>query len=145
MTHLIRTDSDKNKLAADYITVPLMINFNFAPDKRKNFGFSAGVSARLPVQCPPENQVDGDVDKTKSDFDLLKWKLSYIGEISLGPVKLYGSYAFKSMFEKELDLTPYNVGLAFQQLVRKMYDVRCTMYVDTSIIRSYLIMKGIII
>ena len=53
------------------------------------------------------------MDKTKGDFDLREWKLSYIGEVGLGPVKLYGSYAFKSMFEKGLDLTPYNVGLRF--------------------------------
>src|SRR6187397_2935309 len=35
----------KNKLAADYLTVPLMINFNFTPTKRNNFGVSVGVSA----------------------------------------------------------------------------------------------------
>ena len=49
------TDLDKNKLAADYLTVPLMINFNFAPDKRKNFGFQRRSKCRLSVQCPPEN------------------------------------------------------------------------------------------
>jgi len=107
------TGMDKNKLAADYITFPLMINFNFAPDKRKNFGFSAGVSFGYLYSARQKIKNDGDVDKTKSDFGMLKWKLSYIGEISLGPVKLYGSYAFKSMFDNELDLTPYNVGLRF--------------------------------
>ena len=37
----------KDKLAADYITVPLMLNFNFTPNNayNKSFGFSAGVSA----------------------------------------------------------------------------------------------------
>ncbi|MBS1564158.1 MAG: hypothetical protein JST39_07200, partial [Bacteroidetes bacterium] len=36
----------KNKLAADYLTVPFMLNFNFTPDKDydKSFGFSAGIS-----------------------------------------------------------------------------------------------------
>lgn len=104
---------EKNKLAADYITVPIMINFNFAPDKRKNFGFSVGVSAGYLYSARQKIKIDGDVDKTKSDFGMLKWKLSYIAEISLGPVKLYGTYAFKSMFDNELDLTPYNVGLRF--------------------------------
>ncbi|HZI54706.1 MAG TPA: outer membrane beta-barrel protein [Chitinophagaceae bacterium] len=107
------TGLDKNKLAADYITFPLMINFNFAPDKRKNFGFSAGVSFGYLYSARQKIKFDGDVDKTKSDFGMLKWKLSYIGEISLGPVKLYASYAFKSMFDNEIDLTPYNVGLRF--------------------------------
>ena len=43
-------------------------------------------------------------------FDLESFKLSYIGELSLGPVKLYGSYAFKNMWEKGLDMTPFNLG-----------------------------------
>lgn len=104
---------NKNKFAADYITVPLMINFNFTPEKRNNFGFSAGVSAGWLYSARQKTKKDGDVEKVKSDFDMRKWKLSYIGELSLGPVKIYGSYAFQSMFEKGLDLTPYNVGLRF--------------------------------
>jgi len=107
------TGLTKNKLAADYITVPLMVNFNFTPTKRNTFGISAGISAGYLYSARQKIKVDGDVDKTKGDFDLREWKLSYIGEIGLGPVKLYGSYAFKSMFEKGLDLTPYNVGLRF--------------------------------
>ncbi len=107
------TDLGKNKLAADYITMPIMLNFNFTPDNRKNFGFSAGVSAGWLYSARQKIKKDGKVDKTKSDFDLSSWKLSYVGEISLGPVKLYGSYAFESMFEKGLDLTPYNVGFRF--------------------------------
>jgi hypothetical protein len=103
----------KNKFAADYLTIPVMLNFNFTPKKRKNYGFSAGISAGYLYSARQKIKDDGDVDKTKGDFDLLKWKLAYIGEISLGPVKLYGSYAFKSMFEKGLDLTPYTVGFRF--------------------------------
>jgi hypothetical protein len=110
---LTNEDLNKNKLAVDYLTVPLMLNFNFTPNKRNNFGFSAGVSAGWLYSARQKTKQNGDVDKVKSDFDLRKWKLSYIGEISLGPVKLYGSYAFRSMFEKGLDLTPYNVGLRF--------------------------------
>jgi hypothetical protein len=109
------TDLKKNKLAADYLTVPLMLNFNFTPDNRKNrsFGFSAGVSAGFLYSSRQKIKADGDVDKVKDNFELRKWKLSYVGELTLGPVRLYGSYAFKSMFEKGLDMTPYNVGFRF--------------------------------
>jgi hypothetical protein len=103
-------DAKKNKLAADYLTVPVMLNFNFTPNRRKGFGFSAGVSAGYLYSARQKTKNDGDVDKTKSDFDLERWKLSYVGELLLGPVKLYGSYAFKNMWEKGLDQTPYNVG-----------------------------------
>lgn len=109
------TGLKKNKLAADYLTMPVMLNFNFTPKKENNrsFGFSAGISAGLLYSARQKIKEDGDVHKTKGDFDLRQWKLSYVGELSLGPVRLYGSYAFKSMFEKGLDLTPYNVGFRF--------------------------------
>jgi hypothetical protein len=97
-------DARKNKLAVDYLTVPLMLNFNFTPRRDNGFGFSAGVSARQ------KTKMDGDKDKVKNDFDLKRWKVSYIGELNLGPVKLYGSYALKTMWDKGLDQTPYNVG-----------------------------------
>lgn len=105
----------KNKLAADYVTVPMMLNFNFTPKRERGFGLSAGVSAGYLYSARQKFKNDGDKDKNHDDFDLRKWKLSYIGEVNLGPVKLYGSYAFKSMWEKGLDQTPYNFGLRFSR------------------------------
>lgn len=100
----------KNKLAADYLTVPVMLNFNLTPNRHKGFGFSAGISAGYLYSARQKIKQGGHVNKTKSDFDLERWKLSYVGELLLGPVKLYGSYAFKNMWEKGLDQTPYTVG-----------------------------------
>jgi hypothetical protein len=106
------TKYEKNKLAADYITVPLMLNFNFTPNRKKGFGFSAGASAGYLYGSRQKTITAAEgKEKKRDDFDLRPWKISYIGEISLGPVKLYGSYATQSMFEKGLDQTPYNVGL----------------------------------
>ena len=101
----------KNKLAADYVTVPLMLNFNFTPGRDKGFGFSGGVSGGYLYSARQKIKMGGDKDKLHGNFDLRKWKLSYIGELNLGPVKLYGSYAFKSMWEKGLNQTPYSVGV----------------------------------
>jgi hypothetical protein len=101
----------KNKLAADYITVPMMLNFNFTPGNKKGFGLSGGVSAGYLYSARQKIKDNDDKTKLKDNFDLRKWKLSYIGELNLGPVKLYGSYAMKSMWEKGLDQTPYNVGI----------------------------------
>jgi len=107
-------DVKKNKLAADYVTVPIMLNINFTPGREKGFGFSGGVSGGYLYSARQKFKMGND-DKTKThgNFDLEKWKLSYIGELNLGPVKLYGSYATKSMWEKGLDQTPYNVGIRF--------------------------------
>ncbi|MBC7850464.1 MAG: outer membrane beta-barrel protein [Chitinophagaceae bacterium] len=108
------TGYSKNKLAADYLTVPMMLNFNFTPNRRHGFGFSAGMSAGYLYSSrqKTKSQANGK-DKVWDDFDLRPWKISYIGELQLGPIKLYGSLANKSMFEKGLDQTPYNVGIRF--------------------------------
>lgn len=102
---------EKNKLAADYVTLPIMLNLNFTPGRNKGFGLSGGVSAGYLYSSRQKTKIEGDKEKLHDDFDLRKWKLSYIGEVNLGPVRVYGSYALKSMWEKGLDQTPYNVGL----------------------------------
>jgi len=104
-------DVKKNKLAADYVTVPLLLNFNFTPGRDKGFGISGGVSGGYLYSSRQKIKRGDDRDKTHDDFNLRKWKLSYIGELNLGVVKIYGSYATKSMWEKGLDQTPYSVGL----------------------------------
>ena len=104
----------KNKLAADYITAPLMVNFNFTPGRKDGFGFSAGISAGYLYSARNKTITsDEGKKKAKDDFELERWKISYIGELYLGPVKLYGSYATRSMYERGLDMTPYNIGLRF--------------------------------
>ncbi len=100
----------KRKLAADYLTVPIMLNFDFTPNRRKGFGISAGISAGYLYSSRYKTKDGSDVNKVKDDFDLEKFKLSYIAELSLGPVRLYGSYAMNNMWEKGLDMTPYTLG-----------------------------------
>jgi hypothetical protein len=106
-------EASKNKLAVDYATVPMMLNFNFTPGRRNGFGFSAGVSVGYLYSARQKIKNDGDKTKLRDDFNLEKLKVSYIGELTLGPVRLYGSMATKSMWEKGLDQTPYNVGIRF--------------------------------
>ena len=104
----------KNKLAADYLTVPFMLNFNFTPRKssKNSFGLSAGMSAGY-LYSSRQKYISDQTGKkkTKDDFDLRNYKLSYIAELKLGPVNLYGSLATRSMFEKGLDQTPYTLGI----------------------------------
>ncbi len=107
------TDFKKVKLAADYLTVPIMLNFNFTPNRKNGFGISGGISAGYLYSSRYKSKTNDDVSKVKSDFDLESFKLAYIGELSLGPVRLYGSYAMKNMWEKGLDMTPYNFGFRF--------------------------------
>lgn len=103
----------KNKLAADYLTAPLMLNFDFTPnnDNNKSFGFSVGASAGY-LYSSRQKTITSEEGKKKlhDDFELNQFKVSYVAEIQLGPVKLYGSMATQSMFKKGFDQTPYNIG-----------------------------------
>ena len=104
----------KNKLAADYLTVPMMANINFTPNRKKGFGLSAGISVGYLYSARNKTETsDEGKKKAKDDFELEKWKLSYVVELSLGPVRFYGSYALKNMYERGLDITPYNFGFRF--------------------------------
>lgn len=103
----------KNKLAADYVTIPFMINFATNPNSSgKGLSFSAGVSMGY-LYNSRNKQISGERGKLKNrgDYDLKKWKFSYIGEVGLGPVRLYGTYVPKSIFENGLNMMPYNIGI----------------------------------
>ncbi|MEP6750544.1 MAG: outer membrane beta-barrel protein [Bacteroidota bacterium] len=104
----------KDKLAADYVTIPLMLNFNFTPNNfyNKSFGFSAGISAGY-LYSSRQKMITSEDGKQKihDDMYLRPFKISYVAEVQLGPVKVFGSLATQSMFEKGLDQTPYNIGL----------------------------------
>jgi hypothetical protein len=108
----------KNKLAADYATIPLMLNFVTNPDDRKksvklSLGISMGYLYNL-----RNKQVSDERGKLKNrgDYDLEQFKFSYVGELGLGPVMFYGSYSPKSMYERSMDIRPYNLGFRFSFL-----------------------------
>ena len=102
----------KNKLAADYVTVPAMLNFNLTPHRKNSYGFSVGASAGY-LYSSRQKIVTSEDGKQKKhdDFGLDPWKISWVGELQLGVIKFYGSYATKSMFKNALDQTPYNFGI----------------------------------
>lgn len=103
----------KDKLAVDYVTIPLMLNFNFTPHRRRNpYGFSVGASVGYKYSSRQKfKSSEFGKEKTFNNFDLEPWKISYIAELELGWLKLYGSYAAKSMFSNGLNQIPYTVGI----------------------------------
>lgn len=105
----------KNKLAADYVTIPFMLNFRTNPNySNKGLSFSAGVSVGY-LYNSRNKQISSERGKLKNhgDYDLEKWKFAYIAELGLGPAHLYGSYSPNSIFQKGLNLMPYSVGIRF--------------------------------
>ena len=103
----------KNKLYVGYATVPFMININPTPNHRHGFNLSAGVSAsyRLGSHTKQISDERGK-DKNHNDFDLRPWMFSYVAELGLGPVRVYGSYSINTLFE-DAKQYPYTIGLRF--------------------------------
>jgi len=104
----------KNKLATDYVTIPFMININPFPHKRQGLSFSVGVSAGY-LYNSRNKQVSDERGKQKihGDFDLDPWRIAYVGEIGLGPVRVYGSYSINNLYQHGVVQYPYAVGLRF--------------------------------
>ncbi|MEX1203475.1 MAG: hypothetical protein WEA59_09540 [Ferruginibacter sp.] len=108
----------KNKLAADYLTVPLMLNFSSHPNSSKkgisaSFGVSAGY---LYSQRNKQKSDERNKQTNKGEYDMERFKISYIGELGLGPVKLYGSYSSSFMYENGLNMRPFTLGFRFSNL-----------------------------
>ncbi|HJV20810.1 MAG TPA: outer membrane beta-barrel protein [Sediminibacterium sp.] len=108
----------KNKLYAGYLTVPFMVNVNTTPNSRKGFSFSAGVSAGY-LLSSRNKQISAERGKQKinGDFNLEPWRFAAIGEMGIGPVRLYGSYSLNK-FQKDItrvEQFPYAVGVRFSR------------------------------
>ena len=106
----------KNKIYAGYLTVPLMINVNATPHRRRGFSFSAGVSAGYLLSAH-DKQISAERGKQKyhGDFNLEPWRVALIGELGLGPLRLFGSYSLNAFHNQSTGLIqyPYSVGIRF--------------------------------
>jgi hypothetical protein len=106
----------KNKLYVSYITVPLMLHINTTPDRRKGFNFSVGMSAGYLIDSRNKQiSAERGKQKTNGNFNFEPWRFATIGEIGIGPVRLYGSYSLNRL---QKDITrveqyPYTVGIRF--------------------------------
>jgi Outer membrane protein beta-barrel domain len=108
----------KNKLYAGYLTIPLMLNFNATPNKKNGFTISAGVSAGYLI-ASRNKQISAERGKVKykGDLGLEPWRFAAIGELGIGPVRLYGSYSLNTLHKKSTGLVqyPYTVGVRFSR------------------------------
>ena len=106
----------KNKLFAGYLSVPLMLHVNTTPGNKKGFSFSAGVSAGYLVGSRGKQKSEArGKQKYKGDFDLSPFRTALIGELGIGPVKLYGSYSLNTLHDSytKLEQYPFAVGIRF--------------------------------
>ena len=109
----------KNKLLVKYLTVPVQINFSPNPTNKKAFYASIGMSAGY-LWNAKNKQISGERGKEKfrGNFNLNDWRFATIGELGVGAVRLYGSFANSNLFNKNqsfVDMQPFAVGLRFSK------------------------------
>jgi hypothetical protein len=93
-----------------------MLHVNTTPGNKKGFSFSAGVSAGYLVGSRvKQKSEERGKQKYKGDFDLSPFRTALIGELGIGPVKLYGSYSLNTLHESytKLEQYPFAVGIRF--------------------------------
>ena len=109
----------KNKLLVKYLTVPLQINFSPNPHNKKAFYASMGMSVGY-LWNAKNKQISGERGKEKfrGNFNLNDWRIATIGELGIGSLRLYGSFANTNLFNKNqsfIDMQPFAVGLRFSK------------------------------
>jgi hypothetical protein len=104
---------NKDKLASNYVTVPLMFNYCTKPGyHNKGFSFSAGASiGYLYNSRNKQKSAERGNLKNFGDYGLRQWQFAYVAELGLGPLKLYGSYTPASIFEEGFDMRSYAIGI----------------------------------
>ena len=108
----------KNKLFAQYLTIPLMININTRPSSNHGFIFSAGVSAGYLV-ASSNKQISSErrKQKYKGDLAMQPWRVAAIGEIGVGAFKIYGSYSLNQLQKDytRMEQFPYTIGIRYNK------------------------------
>lgn len=105
----------KNKIAADYFTAPIMLNFSTNPNHRNGgLQVSIGVSGGLLYSARQKQKSDErGKQKQKTDFNLDRWKAAWVAELGLGPVKFYGSYSINPLHKYGVEQYPWMAGIRF--------------------------------
>lgn len=108
----------KNKIVASYLTVPIMLNINTSPySKKRGLEISAGISGGVLYRARQKQESEErGKQKLKTDFNFQRFKLALVGELGVGPLKFYGSYALTPLHQYGVEQLPYNVGIRLGNL-----------------------------
>lgn len=103
----------KNKLAVNYLTVPLMLTSKTRLHKDTWLVYGAGVQAgyRLSSWNKQVSDERGKI-KTHGNFDLQDFNTCVTAEFGIeGVLRFYGSYQLTSLYQNNIDQRPISVGI----------------------------------
>lgn len=107
----------KNKLRANYLTIPLLVEFATNEDEDKSFYLAAGVvgGVRLSSKVKREGEYDGKEfrQEDKGTYGLESFKLDGTVRLGYGSFGAFASYSLLPLFDtdKTIEVYPLTFGL----------------------------------
>lgn len=105
----------KDKLFVEYLTVPVQLNYQPHPEKKKSFFASAGFSVGYLIGSR-NKQISTNKEKFNGNFNLSDWQVAGIGEVGIGGVHLYASASATNLYDNKLTKLyayPFALGIRF--------------------------------
>lgn len=112
---IVENNFKKSKLTASYLTLPLMLEFQFPVNDHTNTMFiSAGMVGALNLGAHTKIKNDHSKDKDHGSFNINPFKYSAIARVGLHNFSLYGTYSFSSLFKEDRgpEMFPFTIGIA---------------------------------
>jgi hypothetical protein len=107
----------KNRLQANYFTIPLLLEFCTSNNDENTFYLAAGVvgGVRLSAKTVTVTKIDGQKERVirKDDFGLNPFKLDAALRMGYGTWGVFANYSLIPLFEKEktIDVYPFTFGV----------------------------------
>ena len=107
---------NKNKLRAEYVGIPLLLEFNTSLDPDKAFHISAGVvgKVRLGNMYKQKYEEDGNNNKAslKGELGMNRWAADAMLRIGYRRLTIFGQVGLLPLFDNEntQDVYPVSVG-----------------------------------
>jgi hypothetical protein len=103
----------KNKIATNYLTVPLMLQFKLGEGKKK-FVLGGGMSAGYLIKGWQKVVYSGSRDKENISYVFNPFALNAIGEIGIdNRIRFYGSYSLTPIHKMPIQQNAFTFGLRF--------------------------------
>jgi hypothetical protein len=111
---------DKSKLTTTYLTVPLILEFQFPGERRANRlyingGVVGGLKLGSHTKIKYKENGDKQDEKDKNDFNLNSLRYGFTGRVGIKHLSIFGTYYPVALFEKNKgpELYPFMIGFSF--------------------------------